>query len=564
MTSKRIIGGWIFAILCSPASGQDVGALVSSDFFHPQAAFPGWNSPDGITLDAAQHRIFVSEENLSQISILDDGKGRVLIDQDTPVFHNGKKAAGLHGPEGIVWHEAKQTLWVVEDRVGGRILTYDLSRPDMLKGNVVTLPGDWSAFAWESIDVSPDGEVLLCGSDLESLSGREGPSIPSGVILFLDQDGDWWVPVQRLFASFSAVAFGPDHRRAVYTCELTGEIGWLDLETRKSIGGTADSHAVSPEGIAVLPDGTFLVAEERGTILHVDPGHNLVRRVYEGESSIESLLWDQDYQMVWVTDDGQGHVRPMQLQAPLNTAGNALDFAVYYPIYSPRTVPDQCPEFLRGLLAMSGIDFSNPDNAPCTFREFTDKLPLIAANAHAEPIRADLEYENPIQKVQFVLFEPNRLKHIGGKLGVSLAGFAAVRASGDLVQTTLQNASAHGGSLVEGHLSNLGAGLLMVPLPASATVTPLGIASITFLGLGQMPDYSLVINPMNPSESFMVVYLSNGTREHYRLVFNEEEENRKNWVIGYSQVSNDGWQRLSHTPAELRHTESSKTWPHNG
>lgn len=551
---SKVLTSLIWAVSFALSAFGEVDPAASGPYrnegeFRLEKAWDGLTAPDGIALDVERGWTYVSEENASRIVLKDQENFRVIVDGSVPVYEAGRLVAGMRGPEGLAYDASRRALLVVEDIPGGRVLEFDLKDMNRIRGKVVALPGNWSRFAWEGVAVNTKGEILICGSDIESINGERGPDLPSGAVLFRDEEGDWWIPIQRLFASFSSVAFGPKERRAIYTCELTGEIGWFDLESRKSIGATASYTAKSPEGSCALPDGTFLVAEEGGAVVRVDPSLNRVSTVYKHEHSIESLVWDNVDQCVWVTDDGAGKL--IQLVAPFGFSRtiNAFDFATYYPLYSPQSVPVSCPEFLRGVLSLGGADFDRMDDQAGSFREFVERLPMLAASADVRPLNPDTVYEDPVSMIQFVVFAPNRILQSEAGISVSLAGFAAVRKSGSMVQTTRRKMDTQGGTLVLGRLEALGAGMMMVPQPAAVSVTPLGIASVTFLGFGETPDYSLVINPRNPSESYMVVFLQDGTREHYQLAFPEEEEDIRNWVIGYSQIGQDGWQRLSFNPA---------------
>ena len=74
------------------------------------------------------------------------------------------------------------------------------------------------------------------------------------------------------------------------------------------------------------------------------------------------------------------------------------------------------------------------------------------------------------------------------------------------------------------------------------------------MGLGETPDYTLVLNPRNPVDSYMVVFHQDGRQVQYRLS-PPEDDNRK-WVIAYASRIENEWPKLSGRPDDLAKAEA--------
>lgn len=525
------------------------GESQAEPVFESSVAAEYFDSPDGVAVHPGDGRIFISEENAGRIVVWEQGAVRTVIDEHSPIYRadGPDRAMGppLRFPEGIAFDE-QGGLYVVEDRPGGRVV-YFAGRPDggFEAGREVDVPGLWDRMAWEDVASGPDGRLMIAGSDLESVDAGGGSALPSGVILYRDAEGSWWIPYQRLFAGFSSVDFSLDGRRAVYTCELTGETGWFELYSSRGLGGQARLNAESPEGICALPDGSLLVAEERGVVSRIDPAVNRSTVIYEGEHTIESLTWDAGRGCVWMTEDGGGSLVRLQPDIRITDERDRLDYAAYHPMYGPQHVPSTCPGYLARVLGLGGVHYNAVDaRTPVSFREFVSRIPLIAADAEVDLIERSGAVRDPIRRVQFVVFHPGTLRVDEEGIHTALAAFATKRESGTMTRTSLKEMEAHAGPMPLGVLDSYGSTRMVVPVPASISVSPLGIATVTFLGLGETPDYSLVLNPRNPHDSYMVV-MDGDQRAQYRLRFPDAEQQRDQWVIAYSDVRHDGWERLS-------------------
>lgn len=518
----------------------------------------GLVSPDSMAIHPLTGKIYVSEEDAWAISVLTETGVRRVVDRDTVIVrmdHGQRRLRRepLRFPEGIDF-SPEGDLYAVEDIPGGDLIRFRMdARGEYPEGEVVDIPGVWSTYAWEGLAIGPHGEILMAGSDIEYVVSQDTIGVFAGTILYRDRKGAWWIPHRRYFASYSDVQFSKNGGQALYTCEVTGEIGWLDITSRQTLGGHSDVVGRSPEGVGVLPDGSFLVAEEVGDILHIDPASGEYERIITGLSDIESVLWDPHHERLLVTEDGTGRLLAFTPDRGYDHRVDRMLYATYYPAFSQQNIPRECPEYLARILALGGLRFDLPDRAPISFRQFVSRIPLVAADVNAVSMNPDREIDDPVERVQFVIFEPNRMtRPTEGISGQALALFAVRKRSGALITTSalpVQMLSAEAPISV---LTDHGLGVLAVPAASAVSVSGIGVAAVQFMGMGRTPDYSLVLNPRNPADSYMVVFHADGTRDHYRLntVGSSVQDD---WVIAYTHVRNAEWTRLSYGPDETYH-----------
>lgn len=509
----------------------------------------GLTSPDGVAVHPTRQTIFVAQEDSHTIGYLDGDAFRAVIDLETPIYEGQDgdrvQAEPLRFPEGIAFSGAGD-LYAVEDVPGGRLLRFQEDETGgYSSGTVVPVPGQWNTFAWEGVDVGPNGTLLMAGSDLEYVTSQNAMGVFTGAIVYRDEQGDWWIPHRRFFSSLSAVAFSKSGRQAVYTCEVTGEVGWLDLNSPYTLGGHSRLAARSPEGVTVLRDGTLLIAEEAGSIVHLDPASDRYARIVTDLETIESVWWDDVAERILVTEDGTGQVWAFSPDTPYDVYSDMLIYAKYHPAFSKQNIPERCPPYLARILERGGLSWDSAGAAPVSFRQFLARVPLVAADVRAVSMNTNRDIEDPVERVQFVIFEPNRMMRPSSDgPGTAFALFAVRKVSGELVTTSALPVVMASATGTEESLTQHGTGPLAVPLPGAVSVSGIGVAAVQFMGMGRTPDFSLVLNPRNPADSYMVVFHKDGSRDHYRLD-NAGEQVRDHWVIAYRQLAQDQWTRLS-------------------
>lgn len=489
--------------------------------------------------------IYVSEESAGRIVMLGASGPVVVADAQTPIrTDSGKDAMALTFPEGLAFGPGGELL-VVEDRPGGRLVRFLLGADGRaVRGEVVDVPGPWQAMAWEGVAVSDSGEWLLAGSDLESVSGKSGPRAFLGVLLHRDAQGQWWVLERQPFASFSGVSFSRDGRFALYTCEVSGETGWLDLRQGVPMGGCAAQTVPSAEAIAEVPGGRLAVTEESGTLWLIDPMTDRAVSVPLSCRSIESVCWDETRGVLLVTDDGEGRVMALHPDTPLEDGGHRLTYAPIRPIGGVRSIPERCPTYLQRVLALAGWRTSD-EAAYADWKALIERVPLVAADAMAEPLMPVDSAADPIERVQFVVFHPNSLLMDDQGPMPGLAGFVAVTRSGRVVKSGLRKVTAaHGGLESDPERTLLHRTAMVVPHPAAVSVSALGMATLHFLGMGEFPDYAILLDPRHPMQSGLAVFEADGQVSHYRLK-PIPERGLDDWVIGYAERPDEQWTALS-------------------
>ena len=559
-TDASLLPQPILGTLFGTFNCADTSSSEAKDAAHKQRAFSsavlaeGLLSPDGLAVDPATGTIYFSEEDPAYIGRLDqDGLKREVINRYTSIYEveNGRrlKSEPLRNPEGIAL-APDGSLYVVEDVPGGRLIRFVFDeRQRCLNGEVVSIPGNWEGYAWEGVDVNPDGELLLAGSDLEGLGQRGGLGVFEGVIIFKDADNNWWVPYERVFTSFSSVHFSKSRKQALYTCELTGEIGWLDLQTHMPLGGNSSLVAKSPEGICYLPNGMLLVAQEGGSVLEIDPSTDESVTLVDGLKSIESVVWDPVRKAILVTEDGSGRILLFKPDQAYDGSKDSMDFAVYHPIFSPKHIPETCPDYLSDVLAMVGVRFNQEEDG-LSFREFADRVPLIAADAKVVPVEGFNEDSDPIEHIQFVVFNPNKFEITETGPSLSLAVFAARTRSGEVIRTSLFDMAGGEADILEGTMSDMTATTMCVPQPSAVNVSSIGMATLHFMGLGKTDDFAVSIDPQHPENSYMVVFSSEESASHYRLELPKGFESSGSWIIAYSGERPQEWLNLSSAGGE--------------
>ncbi|HAL91743.1 MAG TPA: hypothetical protein DCM68_01805 [Verrucomicrobia bacterium] len=513
--------------------------------------------PDGIARDLESGDIYVSEENATAIvRIKPNGSRQVLFDGSTPLYEEGptirKKAPGLRSPEGLAL-DGKGMLYVVEDVPGGRLISFNLKEQSRPYGMVVPIPLENSRYAWESVAVGPSGELLVAGSTMEAfISEREKEGLFGlfrGAILYRDAQGGWWMPQNDAMASYSAACFSPDGTYAFFACEISGDVGCLDLRTRQLRTFHARQSLHSPEGLCALPNGSALVAEESGKIYRLDPTTDTMQLLYDHPGTIESVQWDAAHRRLLVTDDQEGRLMALELKAgtdfrpPGGTIGDIRFEDQSTPV---EMIPDQCPGYLAKVLKLAGYDSDRKEDS-ASFRMFAKKYCLVAIDAEADLVRNHKPVEDPIQQIQFMIVAPYLIGFQEGELIWSSSGFTVVKESGQVVKTGLVKRQIIHGDLLEARFTPIGGQTIALPMPFSARVNMDGFVSVNFMGMGVTPDFYLVLDTAEPNQSIMVVIQPDGFVQQYTIRLPPNRD-RSHWVIALERKEPDVWRRLSAKP----------------
>lgn len=511
----------------------------------------GLKSPDGVAIDPRTGALYVADEAANRIVMINRrGRVRTVIDTTTRLVDSSRgsprRIAAIRNPEGLAM-DGKGHLYVVEDRPGGRVIAIQMDeqgKPGAVE--IISVPGNNTNIQWESIAVRDTGELLLAGSSAES-AGSGG--FFSGALVYRDLQGRWWVPVMRPMAGFSSIAFSKDGSFAIYTDEVNGTLGWIDLRARHLREGASRMTFQSPEGVCVLPDGRIVVAEEKGRLSLVDPEADRVDVIAEKLGPIESVAWDGAGGRLVVTSDGQGKVLQFIPDAAFPTHLDRMQRAVCQSEGAIRKVPPAAPDFLRPLLDLGGFSDAHLDDA-LAFDELTRRVPMLAADSRAILIHSRDDVVDPIMHVRFVALDPNSLRFDEPGYEFALSAVLLRTQSGQIYKTQISRTVVLSGNLWVGQFKNHGVFDVPVPFAYHAQPGPRGHAVIHFTGLGRSPDLSIALDPNNPDDSYMLVTHVNGSLEQYRLVTTRSESGSENWVISLPGRQPISWIQISGTPAE--------------
>ncbi len=503
-------------------------------------------TPDGLALDPRNGNLYVSEEEANRIVMYTPrGKRRVVLDDNDSIPDDSGfrrvRHPPLQSPEGLAM-DAEGGLYVVEDRPGGRLIRLQCDENGkMQNGELIKLPGQWTPFAWEAIAVSPRGELLLGGSSAEGQM-KEGATLFQGALLYRDNQKQWWALSMRPASGISAVSFSADGEFAIYTDEFSGTIGWMDLTSRSIKEGASSYTAKSPEGLAVLPDGRLIVAEEGGQLILVDPRVDSPLTLMRGLGSIESLVWDDAHNRLLVSADSQGVVMALPADAPWPASENAMAAAPVISEGAVRHIPSVIPEFLIPMLDL-GLGSSTNQTIQDTFLEITRRLPIMAADSQTTLIYGTEEVSDPVVQVVFVAVAPSAIMNDDLSQEFSVSAIILRTRSGQVYRSKLTRMAVLAGNVVSGRFNNLGTFDLPIPFAYQALVSPRGHAIIHFAGLGQSPDISIALNPSKPEESYMVISHMTGVIEQYRLE-RAPDGSLDNWVVCLPPRRADAWTSL--------------------
>jgi len=514
--------------------------LSPSRFSSLEVLAVGLKSPDGLAVHPQSGVVYVSQDDI-RISAIHDGVSVTSVDAGTPVYVCAGAGMQVRGdplllPEPIAF-SPEGDLYVAEDRPDGRLIQFTLDDSGRgIAGQTIWIPGDWSAFSWEGVAVGPNDEILLSGSSAESAISGDAPGLFEGVLLYRDCGRGWWQLDRRALRSFSQVAFSQDGTKAVYACEVTGEINWLDLSGKKMQWGSSSTYAANTaEGICVLGDGRVLVAEAGGTLIMVDPSTDRATVFAEVPGYLETLVWDPRERRILATEDRTGRILSWTESERPSQDEYSLDHALFEPARTPRYVPSICPDFVARLLAIGGLDF-NSGELPVSFATFARRVPLVAVDAEMMPIGpADTASKDPIVRLQAAVFHPDSMTLPGFPQSGPLAIVIATTRSGKVIKTSSKEVSAAVADFAVPFVQAAGAMRVTVPFPGLASVSEKGICNIHLMGMGETPDFHLLLNPLEPEASYVVVDDGPNGIQQYQLSGPRGETLARNMVISFSK-----------------------------
>jgi hypothetical protein len=540
------------------ADGLGAGHFGETPAERPARGLPrsvladGLSGPDGIAIDPRTGNVFVSEETANRIVMIDGPRRETICDGTRPlkaICRRHRDCPPLRSPEGLAF-DGRGTLYAVEDVPGGRAIAFRLDKSGAVRTvEEIDIPADGSGCAWESVAVLDGGEILLAGSNAEGVGEGEGATFFQGLILYRDAEQRWWAPRSRIGASFSSVAFSKSGRFAIYSDEVAGAVGWIDLRSKDAADGVSRMVARSPENVAVLPDGTILVAEENGGLVRLDPETDRFMTLASSLGAIETALWDATRSCILVTADGAGKLLALKPDTAWAGGIDKMESVRCGEAAGVQHVPLRVPDYLKPVLKMGGMTGTD-EQMDASFQQLTRTLPMIAADADTALLRPERDAEDPIEHIQFVAFDPNGLSLEGRTPNFPTSLFVFRTRSGKVIKTSLVDISVYGGNIWRGLRRRVGSMKITVPYAAGARVAENGVAFVHFVGLGRTPDMSLVLNPRSPDSSYMVIHQSDGSSDQYTLRL-PPNSGIEQWVAALPARAAQPWISLMGTPGVL-------------
>lgn len=354
------------------------------------------------------------------------------------------------------------------------------------------------------------------------------------------------MPMSHSMASYSAAAFSPDGNLAYFACEVTGAVGCLDLRPRFVRIWFSNKTFKSPEGLCALPGGAVLVAEEGGGLHWWDPTTDRAQQLYDHAGAVESVLWDSRKGRVLITADQAGELLALEFKTGLEmrpTFGRERDIPFTNESSPLGMIPDDCPAYLADILKMAGY-LTPAEGGKLSFRDFARRYCMIAIDAETKPLMSSQgAFEDPIERIQFVVVAPYMIGYLDGELIWSASGFTVIRKSGEVMKTELVKRHLIQGDMMEGRVMPMGAYSLALPVPFSARIDSEGLVSVNFMGMGIMNDFYLVLDSEEPDDSVMVVIQPDGAVHQYQVGLPNGRD-RRHWVVALERQGTEAWKRL--------------------
>lgn len=508
--------------------------------------------PGGIAQDTRNGSVFIAEEDAHRVVVITArDKRRIVLSEETQLIgHDGevrKRMAPIKRPRALAMAD-KGRLFVGEYRPGGRLIEVIVSeRGKMESASRIALHGKWDDYAWRAMAARPNGELLLAGiSGLEQEDNN--PALFQSALLYRDAAGDWWAILVRPSAIFSAVAFSKDGSIGLFTDEVSGQIGWIDLKAQYVRQGSSKVTVKSPQGLATLPDGRIAVTDATGnvTILHIEPDR--AEQVVSGQGSSGALLWDHGDQRLLLTDSAGGRCVALTPPDRWPTTGDRLHYARMASQGALAHLPSKPPPFLAPLVQAGAGTEAGSAALPAVdaeaFNQLARNVPIIAADAATELLYSTEPAPDPIERLVFMALAPGAAGMMDVQQDFTVSAVLLRTASGKLYKTRLTRMSVLAGNMMQGKFDMVGTFDLPVPFAYQAQISPRGHAVIHFAGLAHSPDIAIALNPSSPEDSYMIVTYMDGLIEQYR-VLPGEDGSIDNWVVSLPPPRPEPWAKLA-------------------
>ncbi len=468
--------GLLVALLVSTARAEDKLDRITGDF-EAFVVARNLKAPDGLAIHPLTHELYFSEEGAGRVSLLRNGtvvpviEGKINVIDDIPSWAIGPGRDSqswlrnnLTSPEGIAFSKDGH-LFVVEDVPGGRVLEFI---PDaagkFASAHVIPVPLTSVSYAWEDVKIASDGRLFLAGSELED--EKRLPTIVSGGVFVRDNASDWWIVDCGPLAGFSAVALSRDEDILVVGEEALGGVTCWDA-VRQCAMADVSKAVKNVEGLAVMPDGAIVVAQESkpsdakssdpvprsdansGRLLRIDPTTGDATTLADGFSTIESVIVNPDTHSLYVTEDGTGQL--IELRPTKKFADNEylLRRTVQVAEAKQGLAPRKAPPFIKDFFQRVGVGIRDQTTADAsgmprrgaqgaskdlTLEELGANIPMIAGKVKIDPKQSSNEAD-PIVEIQFIQMFPGVALYSESFASPGLSLYAAKHRSGRIERT---------------------------------------------------------------------------------------------------------------------------------
>lgn len=575
------------------ARGVAPGAFPS---FSAGVHASGFRAPGGLALHPDTGDLFVAEEDAGRIAVVRAGKTVYtigpdlqlrdtlpdwLVTDDRPRTHwlNPR----LANPEGLAFGP-DGALYVVEDTPGGRVLVFEPEADGVYRrGAVVPVPNMGDAYAWEAVAVSREGRLFLVGS-----SHERGLGVGFSCVLSRDADQTWWLVDYSPLAAFSALALSRAEDIVVVGDESVGGLTWWDIARHREVQ-TVTEDLSRIEGLAILPDGSLVIAQESvpaadgrpagGRLVRVDPAGGPRTVIAEGLGTIESVVCDERTGRLYVTEDSTGRVLSFSPGAPFGPHQELLQLTRRSGEARRGVPPRQTPDFLRSLMKKVGVELMDDGREgggrdgtvargdqipPMTLEELGRRIPLVAGRVSVEPIADD---PDPIVEVSFINFFPNQLVSADNRPMPGFCLFAARHRSGKIDRSQILGGLQARRLGPDGKTAMLHPeAMMMVPLTTCSAVESDNGVTVTmaFIGLDRFKDCYLTLNYGRRNEAWFTV--SGEQLRVARASFSEKQADGRE-VINFAmtgvrprRAEDATWLRLSTEPRWTLLLPSTDPW----
>lgn len=502
------------------------------------------------------------------------------VRKNTPASHWEK--GSLDSPVGIAF-STNGNLFVVEGVPQGRLLELEADASgNYTRAKVIPIAWLSQNFTWETVKVSQQGNVFICGNV------EEARRLFFGSVLMRDELGDWWVVDYGPFINFCGIDIARAGDILVVADKNNGGFSWWDVFYHVELGEIQKTMPPERYGeqVAILPDGAFALGQEPengqggGRVVRVDPFSGQQTVLVDGLGSIGGLITDRQTDHFFVADGQRGAVVRCRIPDELLSENYLIQQTKEAHEIREGFTPRETPGFLRDFLLKSGA-FPNkleeetaqgdlpPDSARINWqdmafslRDFARNIPLIAGNIELEPL--DDNIKDPVERIEFVIFFPGDVIVQGKEASPSKTFFSSVRRSGKTERTRQLFkgfALSRAGNRADEDWSEASQEASMsIPL---ATVnmerTVKGrTVDLVFLGLGMFSDYYLNLLTGAENAGSVIVEDPEGNEERYRASFvrlDESGQTYRNLIIaGFDPPDEEnpedgiGWLNIGYSP----------------